>query len=56
MTQTPFDPARLGAIGPDIDLDEEEVFLTNGERLTEEEACQIADEVLGRHRGREEPA
>jgi hypothetical protein len=47
-----FDPARLGEIGPDIDLDKEEVRTADGRRLTEELARQIAEEAIARHRGR----
>ena len=39
-------------IGPDIDLDEEEVFLPDGRRLTEELAAEIAEDALARRRGR----
>jgi hypothetical protein len=42
----------LGPIGPDIDLDQEEVYLADGTRLTEAEAAALAERVLARHRGR----
>jgi hypothetical protein len=39
-------------IGPDIDLDVEEVYLPDGRRLTEAGAEQLGEEALARHRGR----
>lgn len=33
-------------IGPDIDLDEEEVYEPDGTRLTEQRAAEIAEETL----------
>lgn len=52
MARKRFDPARLGPIGPDIDLDKEDVRTADGRRLTEEMAEQIAEEAIARHRGR----
>lgn len=37
---------ELGPIGPDIDLDKEEVYLSNGTRLTEAEAVALSERVL----------
>jgi hypothetical protein len=42
-------PPELYPIGPDIDLDEEEVYLADGTRLTEARAEQLAGEILDRH-------
>ncbi len=39
----------LPPIGPDIDLDEEEVYLPDGSRLTEARATEIAERALARH-------
>ena len=52
MVRKRFDPAELGPIGPDIDLDEDEVHAADGRRLTEDLAEQIAQEAIARHRGR----
>ncbi len=41
---------RIGPIGPDIDLDEEEIRLADGSRLTEDAAEQIAERVLEQRR------
>jgi hypothetical protein len=41
---------RIGPIGPDIDLDEEAVHLSDGSRLTEEAAEQLAERVLEQRR------
>lgn len=41
---------RIGPVGPDIDLDEEEVRLPDGSRLTEEAAEQLAERVLEQRR------
>ncbi len=49
MTRKRFTESQ---IGPDIDLDEEEVFLADGRRLTEELAAEIAEDALARRRGR----
>jgi hypothetical protein len=39
-------------IGPDIDLDKDEVHLADGTRLTEAAAQRLAEEMLARRRGR----
>lgn len=39
-------------IGPDIDLDAEEIYLPDGTRLTEQRAAEIAEEIATRGRGR----
>ncbi|MHB8328460.1 MAG: hypothetical protein ACYDD6_02325 [Acidimicrobiales bacterium] len=52
MAHKRFDPAQLGRIGPDIDLDEEEVYTADGRRLTKDLAQQIAEEAIALHRGR----
>lgn len=43
---------ELGPIGPDVDLDKEEFYSTDGRRLTEDLAAEIAERALARHRGR----
>ena len=43
---------KAGAIGADVDLDTEEVYLADGRRLTEHEAEALAQRALARHRGR----
>ena len=43
---------EIGPIGPDVDLDVEDVRTRKGQRLTNELAEQIAEEALARHRGR----
>jgi len=43
---------KPGPIGPDIDLETEEVYIADGRRLTEELAQEIAGRALVRHRGR----
>lgn len=43
---------REYTVGPDIDLDREDVRLPNGERLTEARASEIAEETLRGVRGR----
>jgi len=43
---------EVGAIGPDVDLDSEEVYTADGRRLTNELAAQIAEQTLARRRGR----
>jgi len=43
---------KPGAIGPDVDLDTEEVYLADGRRLTEQVAEELAERALARHRGR----
>ena len=52
MGRKRFDPSELGPIGPDIDLDVEEVPAVDGRRLTEGLAREIAEEAITRHRGR----
>jgi predicted DNA-binding protein len=49
MTRRKIKP---GPIGTDVDLDLEEVYLADGQRLTEEVAEQLAQRALARHRGR----
>lgn len=41
---------RIGPIGPDVDLDQEEVVLPDGTRLTEEAAQELAQRVLEQRR------
>ena len=41
---------KVGPIGTDIDLDKEEVYLANGERLTEARAEQLVAELQAEHR------
>jgi hypothetical protein len=43
---------KPGPIGPDVDLETEDVRLADGRRLTEEIAAEIAERALARHRGR----
>jgi hypothetical protein len=43
---------ELGPIGPDVDLDTEEIYAADGRRLTYELAAEIAERALERHRGR----
>lgn len=49
MTKRKIKP---GPIDPDIDLEQEDVRLADGRRLTNELAEQIAQRALARHRGR----
>jgi hypothetical protein len=49
MTKRQIKP---GQIGPDMDLEKEEVYAADGRRLTEELAQEIAERALERHRGR----
>jgi hypothetical protein len=49
MTRRKIKP---GAIGTDLDLDTEEVYLADGRRLTEKVAEDLAQRALARHRGR----
>jgi hypothetical protein len=49
MTRRKIKP---GAIGTDVDLDTEEVYLADGRRLTEQVAEELAQRSLARHRGR----
>lgn len=39
----------LPPIGPDVDLNTEEVYLENGQRLTNELAEQIAEDAMAHH-------
>jgi hypothetical protein len=39
---------RIGPVGPDIDLDEEQIRLPDGSRLSEKAAEQLAERVLER--------
>jgi len=39
-------------IGPDVDLETEEIRLSDGARLTDELAVQIVDEVVAKRTGR----
>jgi hypothetical protein len=39
-------------MGPDVDLDTEDVRLSDGRRLTNELAEQLAEETIARRRGR----
>lgn len=41
---------RLGPVGPDIDLDQEEFQLPDGSRLSEAAAEQLAERVLAERR------
>lgn len=41
---------RIGPVGPDIDLDEDEIRLPDGSRLTEEAAEALAERVLEQRR------
>jgi len=49
MTKRKIEP---GAIGADVDLDIEVVYLADGRRLSEEVAEELAQRALARHRGR----
>jgi hypothetical protein len=49
MTKRKIKP---GAIGSDVDLATEKVYLANGQRLTEQVAEELAQRALARHRGR----
>ncbi len=41
---------RIGPVGPDINLDEEEVRLPDGSSLSEEAAAQLAERVIEQRR------
>lgn len=41
---------HIGPVGPDIDLDEEEVRLPDGSRLTEDAAGELAERALEQRR------
>ena len=49
MTRRKIKP---GAIGTDVDLDAEKVYLADGRHLTEQVAEEMARRALARHRGR----
>jgi len=49
MTKRKIKP---GPVGPDVDLDREEIYLADGRRLTDELAEELAERALARHRGR----
>ena len=49
MTRREIKP---GAIGTDVDLGAEEIYLADGRRLTEQVAEEMAERALARHRGR----
>jgi len=44
--------ARKYSLGPDIDLDQEEVYEPDGSRLTEASARELAEETIRTVRGR----
>ncbi len=49
MTERTRPPVTAGSpIGPDVDLDQEDVRLADGTRLTEQKAAEIVDEVRRR--------
>lgn len=41
---------RIGPVGPDINLDEEEILLHDGSRLTEQAAEELAERALEQRR------
>jgi hypothetical protein len=41
-----------GPVGPDVDLEVEDLRLPDGSRLTEERATELAERALARRRGR----
>jgi predicted HicB family RNase H-like nuclease len=47
---------KLGPVGADIDLDNEEVYLADGTRLTEAEAEAFSERVLTQARRRGRPS
>lgn len=49
-------PVKLGPVGPDIDLDKEEVYLGDGTRLTEAGAEALSQRVLKQTRRRGRPS
>jgi hypothetical protein len=49
MTKRKIEP---GPIGPDVDLETEEISIADGRQLTEQLAEEIAERALARHRGR----
>jgi hypothetical protein len=49
MTKRKIKP---GPIGPDVDLETEEIYVADGRRLTQQLAQEIAERALARHRGR----
>jgi hypothetical protein len=46
---SPSDESQLPPIGPDVDLDAEEVYLPDGTRLTEARATEIAERAMTHH-------
>ncbi len=46
--RTPPDVTPTSPIGPDVDLDQEDVRLPDGSRLTERKAAEIVEEVRRR--------
>lgn len=46
---SPRKKVTLPPVGPDIDLDEEEVYLPDGTRLTEAKAAEMAEEAMQHH-------
>jgi hypothetical protein len=46
---SPRKKTTIPAIGPDVDLDTEEVYLSDGTRLDEARAAQIAETAMGHH-------
>lgn len=49
---TPTKKTVTGPIGPDVDLEQEDVRLPDGTRLTDKRAAALAERALGRRRGR----
>jgi len=49
MTRRKIKP---GPIGPDVDLETEEIYLADGHRLTERLAAEMGERAMARHRGR----
>lgn len=42
-------PDQLAPIGPDVDLETEEIYLPNGQRLTNELAAELAEDAMAHH-------
>jgi len=49
---TPRKKITPGPIGPDLDLEQEDVRLSDGSQLTDKRAAALAERVLARRRGR----